>query len=124
MLNMNNKKAVYLQNNLTEPMDSTEETQKHINRVQELIGIMCDKLIERGYNHDGSKLLEPEKQGFDDMTHKLSSTTYDSDEYKQMLIDLKPTLDHHYSNNSHHPQYYENGIDGMNLLDVFEMCKQ
>jgi hypothetical protein len=34
---------------------------------------------------------------------------------------LKPALDHHYANNSHHPQFYKNGIDGMNLLDLVEM---
>jgi hypothetical protein len=38
-----------------------------------------------------------------------------------MLKDLKPTLDHHYSNNSHHPEHYKNGIDDMDLLDVIEM---
>jgi hypothetical protein len=102
-------------------MDSTQETTKHIERVQELLGVISDKLVERGYNHDYSKLHNPEKVGFDEMTHKLSSTTYGSDEYKQMLKDLKPILDHHYENNSHHPEHYKNGIDDMDLLDVVEM---
>ncbi len=31
-------------------------------------------------------------------------------------------LKHHYNNNSHHPQHWPNGINGMSLLDVFEMC--
>jgi hypothetical protein len=85
-------------------MDSTQETQKHIDRVQELLGIISQKLEERGFNHDYTKLIDPEKTGFDDMTHKLAQTTYGSDEYKQMLKDLKPILDHHYVNNSHHPE--------------------
>jgi hypothetical protein len=30
-------------------------------------------------------------------------------------------LKHHYANNRHHPEHFENGINGMNLLDVIEM---
>lgn len=102
-------------------MDSTYETQRHINRVQELLSKISFYLKERGLVHDFSKLLNPEKIGFDEMTHKLSSTTYGSEEYKQMLKELKPILEHHYENNSHHPEHYKNGIDDMDLLDVVEM---
>ena len=34
---------------------------------------------------------------------------------------MKPALDHHYKVNPHHPEYYSNGIKGMNLLDLIEM---
>lgn len=34
---------------------------------------------------------------------------------------MEPALDHHYANNSHHPQHYENGVDGMDLFDIVEM---
>jgi hypothetical protein len=34
---------------------------------------------------------------------------------------MKPALDHHYANNSHHPEHYKNGIDDMSLLDLVEM---
>jgi len=30
-------------------------------------------------------------------------------------------LKHHYENNSHHPEHYPNGINGMSLLDLIEM---
>jgi hypothetical protein len=30
-------------------------------------------------------------------------------------------LKHHYRENSHHPEHYENGVDDMDLLDVIEM---
>ena len=55
------------------------------------------------------------------MTEKLKSSTYGSEAYKQMLKDLQPTLDHHYANNSHHPEHYPNGIDDMDLFDIVEM---
>ena len=34
---------------------------------------------------------------------------------------MKIALDHHYANNSHHPEHYPNGVDGMNLFDLLEM---
>jgi Family of unknown function (DUF5662) len=34
---------------------------------------------------------------------------------------LKIALDHHYLQNTHHPEHYQNGIDGMSLLDLVEM---
>ena len=102
-------------------MDSKLETTKHILRVRDLLMEFRDKLQQRGIDHDDSKLKEPEKTGFDEMTAKLNSTTYGSDEYKQMLKDLKPILDHHYQNNSHHPEHYENGVNEMDLFDIVEM---
>ena len=44
-----------------------------------------------------------------------------SDEYKQTLKDMGPFLDRHYGHNRHHPQHFENGVAGMNLVDVLEM---
>jgi hypothetical protein len=34
---------------------------------------------------------------------------------------MKVALDHHYSNNRHHPEYFENGINDMTLIDLIEM---
>ena len=52
---------------------------------------------------------------------KLKTLEYGSEEYKQSLIELKVAPEHHYSKNPHHPEYYKNGIDGMNLIDICEM---
>ena len=103
------------------PYDSTEDTIKHIERVQYLITTCRDKLFRRQYAHDESKLEDPEKAIFDEMTPKLKDSTYGSEEYKGFLASMKPALDHHYANNSHHPEHYPNGIDGMSLLDLLEM---
>ena len=64
---------------------------------------------------------EPEKGLFDRETPKLRALEYGSAAYKQSLLDLKPALDHHYKVNPHHPEYYENGINGMTLIDLVEM---
>lgn len=101
--------------------DSEADTLKHIKRVNELLLFAAQDLIRRAMNHDDSKLQEPEKSKFDELTPKLKGLTYDTPEYKASLKELGEALTHHYENNSHHPEHYENGINGMDLLDLIEM---
>ncbi len=103
-----------------ETYDSTKDTLIHIKRVNELLIGASMHLLNRAIEHDESKLQEPEKTGFDNAV-ELKKLIYDSDEYKQSLADLGATLNHHYTNNSHHPEHYTNGIGGMNLFDLIEM---
>lgn len=102
-------------------MDSRLETYAHILQVQHFLNKMIIELTRRAEVHDKSKLETPEKEFFDKYTHLLKDSTYGSEEYFKILQELKPALDHHYKNNSHHPEHYENGIKGMNILDILEM---
>lgn len=101
--------------------DSAEDTRKHIATV----GIYMNKLYRslrfRSLRHDRSKLEEPEKSIFDEYTPKLATSTYGSDEYKVFLKEMGVALDHHYANNRHHPEHFEDGIKGMTLVDLCEM---
>jgi len=97
------------------------ETQKHIEKVRKYIRFFTDRLTTRGENHDASKLESPEVELFAEHTERLAEIEYGSEEYKKELEALKPALDHHYSVNKHHPQYYPNGIEGMSLIDLIEM---
>lgn len=101
--------------------DSRISTYEHIHQVQTLLMWFITHLQQRLLDHDKSKLFPPELAYFDIYTDKLSDSTYGSDEYKNFLREMKPGLDHHYANNSHHPEYYSNGILGMNLVDLLEM---
>jgi hypothetical protein len=101
--------------------DSRPDTVSHISRVQDHLRAAIVNLSTRSVIHDASKLEEPEKSVFDYATPRLAGSTYGSDEYKSFLSDMKPALDHHYKNNSHHPEHYDNGIDGMSLFDLVEM---
>lgn len=101
--------------------DSTEDTLTHIRRVANLMGDVRLNLLDRAGRHDDSKLEDPEKAAFDTVTPKLKSLTYGSPEYRAALKEIKPAISHHYSVNSHHPEFYSNGIYGMSLLDVIEM---
>lgn len=104
------------------PYDSRNDTMAHINRVEELLLMVKNNILLRAEIHDESKLRAPEKGIFDLYTPKLKECTYGSDEYKSYLAEMKVALDHHYLVCSHHPEHYPNGIDGMSLLDLIEMC--
>lgn len=101
--------------------DSANDTRDHIEKVQELMGVIVAKLAHRRAIHDASKLQPPEKPMYDEFTPKLRDLVYGSDEYKECLKQMGPALQHHYEHNSHHPEHYPNGINGMSLLDLIEM---
>lgn len=106
---------------MTPPMDSTQDTLDHIGKVQARLQEVVSALRRRGYAHDASKLEEPEKSGFDVLTFKLASLVYGSDEYRAALAEGKPTVEHHYAVNDHHPEHTPHGIAGMSLLSIVEM---
>jgi hypothetical protein len=101
--------------------DSTADTKKHIDDVQDGLFLFMTGLVDRGLKHDASKLVSPEKEFFDKWTPILKELAYGSDEYKQSLAELKPALDHHYAANSHHPEHWKYGISDMSLYDIVEM---
>jgi hypothetical protein len=101
--------------------DSTEDTKAHIMVVQDLMEEMIGDLRYRSALHDSSKLEDPEKAMFDEFTPRLRALEYGTDEYKQTLQDMGPALAHHYAKNAHHPEHFEDGIQGMSLLDLIEM---
>lgn len=101
--------------------DSRPDTYKHIMRVQKYLFACISELLNRASEHDLSKLEGIEKEAFDIATPKLRDTEYGSEEYKATLREIRPAIQEHYRFNSHHPEYYENGINGMSLFDLLEM---
>jgi hypothetical protein len=97
------------------------ETYKHIKEVSSNLNIFIHDLVQRGENHDNSKLEEPELSIFAEQTHKLGTVQYGSDEYKKLLEEVKPAIEHHYSKNRHHPEHWPNGLEDMTLVDLCEM---
>lgn len=102
-------------------MDSRVDTYQHIHLVQKFMGILIANLQQRQLIHDQSKLVSPEVEAFDKFTPLLAASTYGSEEYKGFLEAMRPALEHHYANNSHHPEHRPEGIKGMSLLDIVEM---
>jgi len=96
-------------------------TQAHINEVQRLIHIVVAHMLKRAEQHDKSKFSEEEAKVFDEYSDKLKGVTYGSPEYQSYLEAMQPALEHHYAMNSHHPEHFEDGVNGMTLFDLLEM---
>jgi hypothetical protein len=112
-------------NTATEVLEQREkvnkETWKHINAVRNQINNVIALLDDKAATHDFSKLTTPEVDTFAEYTPKLATSTYGSDEYKGFLEAMKPALAHHYEENRHHPEHFQDGVNGMNLVDLIEM---
>jgi hypothetical protein len=96
-------------------------TLEHIGKVRGLLQRAAVELLKRGELHDQSKLEPPERETFAEYSPRLSGVTFGSPQYFDYLHEMNSALDHHYASNRHHPQHFENGVDGMNLIDVLEM---
>lgn len=101
--------------------DSGPSTKWHIRRVGKYLSIASNNLLRRRKHHDESSLQEPEKSLYDKWRPTLSALVYNSPDYMDALAQMGPALQHHYASNRHHPEHYENGIDGMSLFDLLEM---
>lgn len=78
---------------------------KHIGKVQENMDRAIANLTVRAAHHDESK-YSPEELGLVVAKPSLDATEHGSAEEKAILQGLKKSLEHHYDNNSHHPEYY------------------
>lgn len=101
--------------------DKLKSILRHIKRVEDNCNLVASKLMDinpefalaickRGRHHDTSKL-----EGIEFENLWVEKET-DKD-----LQAFKDALKHHHLNNSHHPEYYKDGIYGMSDLDICEM---
>jgi hypothetical protein len=77
--------------------------------------------LARGQAHDASKFSPEEKPVYDEVFPLLTGISYGSPEWDAVLGRARPALEHHYRHNSHHPEFYPDGIAGMDLFDLVEM---
>ena len=116
------EKETDMLNNLSQEEKATNyDTFRHIERVRNLLNVCVQDLLRRGERHDQTKLENPEVALFTEFTPKLALSTYGSQEYNGFKEAMKPALQHHYANNSHHPEHWKNGVNDMSLLDIVEM---
>lgn len=110
-------------NGKDECYDFDEDIQNHCNKVNSKLQILINQLCHRGKTHDSSKFKDPEYKSYKKYTPLLHNLQYQSKEYKQVTHnpEFRDAINHHKSVNSHHPEFYENGVNGMDLVDVIEM---
>jgi hypothetical protein len=100
-----------------------EKATQHIGQVRMLLATIASVFLTRATDHDASKMREPEFGFLDKLEELFSGVEYGTPEYQAVLDSdtMKQYLAHHYDNNTHHPEYYPNGVDGMCCFDYMEM---
>lgn len=108
---------------MMEKYNSDIDTYYHkVNICNVICLLFIPELYARADEHDNSKLEEPEKSIYDEFIPKLRTAKYGTPEYEQIKKDMRiKGGDHHNKFNRHHPEYFEKGVSGMNLLDFMEM---
>jgi len=99
-------------------MTETEKLSSIIRHIK-LVEDNCNIISKKMMNINPSFAIQIAKRG---RMHDLSK--FDSLEFEHLWPEQKcfqVALVHHRSNNSHHPEFYKNGIYGMDELDFAEM---
>lgn len=97
------------------------DTILHVSEVQENLEQISSDLRKRGFAHDRTKFQAFEFDSFVYNREKFKKANYGTPEYQECVELVKPAVEHHHHNNSHHTEFYDNGINGMNLMDLCEM---
>ncbi len=100
---------------------SLYDTHQHTVEVAKNIAKITKNLIDRAVFHDLSKFESPEREIFAENNEKLGHVEFGGEEYKKLLQEVKPAIEHHYAINRHHPQHHKNGVEDMTLCDLVEM---
>ena len=78
-------------------------------------------MLDRALVHDASKLEEPEFSQYASVTDEFEKHPFGTDGYFKAKEKISDAVKLHYSKNNHHPEYYPNGIENMDLMDIVEM---
>ena len=103
------------------PSDFIKDLVQHKQWVTEHMLTAARDLFWRAAVHDNSKFSPEEFELYDKVFPELQKYPYGSPELKAVYTQLGPALKHHLKVNRHHPEFHEDGINDMNLIDVLEM---
>ena len=98
-----------------------QDVRDHQARVSDLMDQVINELCIRQTAHDESKFSPQEFPIYQAIVPDLKKLEFGSAEYREKVKELGPALQHHYRNNRHHPEHFEDKIRGMNLIDLVEM---
>lgn len=101
-------------------MSTQEYIKAHIARVRKHLNVFIMLLSNRAINHDATKLGPNELPLWEKMDQE-PRYPYGSPEYKNKIKRNHKVFDYHYSHNRHHPEYFQNGVLDMTLVDLTEM---
>ena len=101
-----------------------DDTQEHIRAVHNNIETIAIDLVTRGNAHDRSKFEEVELGPLAEMKEvedREGPVEFGTPEYSARTAMLGDMWKHHVEHNDHHPEHFQNGIAGMNLMQIVEM---
>lgn len=101
--------------------EARENVLEHSNKVKIVMTSLIQALEERADTHDHSKLSESELPRYAAYLDRMRGVKFGSSEYHKIRLEFSDAHDLHYSRNRHHPEHFERGINGMNLIDIIEM---
>jgi hypothetical protein len=116
--------------NLEDAVQLLRTVAQHRDLVRVGLDDIARDLQRRSLVHDLSKLSADEFGGFSRINRAAREHPYGSDEYRAGLRQEKPTIELHYSRNSHHPEFHELPhwsephyfkAELMGFLDIIEM---
>lgn len=93
---------------------------RHQKTVSYILRELARELERRADLHDSSKLSLDELEGFIEVNRIARKYPFSSKEYNESLKDNQ-AIALHFANNSHHPEYYKNGVSDMSFVDFLEM---
>lgn len=93
----------------------------HKRLVAKYVQRVANALFGRAVIHDYSKFGPDEFDPYTKALPRFERTEYGSEEYKAVCESIKPAIQHHITTNRHHPEFFSNGVNGMNLIDLTEM---
>ena len=97
------------------PTDRLSSLIRHIKLVEDNCNIISRKMM----NIDPQFAVDIAKRGRLHDLSKFDKIEFEHLWYGQKCFDV--ALLHHHCHNSHHPEFYRNGIYGMSSLDICEM---
>jgi len=93
----------------------------HRLRVFQYMSQMSKDIMYRGNVHDESKLGPHEFLHHVRMIEEFEKHPFGTEGYDKAKEGLGPAVEHHFLHNRHHPEYFVDGINDMNLVDVIEL---
>lgn len=103
-------------------MNYESKIMQHKTRVSIIMTKIAREMIARGKSHDNSKFKSPEREIYSENLPKLENAKFGSEEYNNLVNgELAVAVQHHYRQNDHHPEHFEDGFFGMNLIQIMEM---
>lgn len=85
------------------------------------IASCVNDLFLRAAVHDNSKFGPEEFEAYEKAFPDLQKYAYGSDGFNAALATIQPAIEHHYSMNDHHPEFFEDGVNCMHAVQFIEM---